>query len=195
MLDNIFIGFYLIAFIAEILIQLLYLRKIKQNRITDDRKKGLERLLLFLLLLGMKVIPLLYILTPLLGFADYHLPVLAGWIGVGIMITAVSVFWKSHADLGRNWSQTLQIKEEHILVTRGIYHLIRHPMYAAQWLWCIAQALLLQNWIAGFSRLVVFLPLYLLRVPREEEMMIDHFGEEYRLYITCTGRIIPRLWR
>jgi len=68
-------------------------------------------------------------------------------------------------------------------------------MYAAHLLWGIAQALLLQNWIAGLSMLVFFLPVYLYRVPHEEQMMLEHFGEEYRSYMNRTGRIIPRVWR
>jgi len=59
----------------------------------------------------------------------------------------------------------------------------------------LAQALLLQNWIAGFAMLASLLPLYLVRVPREEQMMLEHFGEEYRLYMNRTGRVVPRLWR
>jgi protein-S-isoprenylcysteine O-methyltransferase Ste14 len=39
----------------------------------------------------------------------------------------------------------------------------------------------------------MFMPLYLLRVPREERMMLDEFGEEYRAYMNHTGRVIPRL--
>jgi protein-S-isoprenylcysteine O-methyltransferase Ste14 len=68
-------------------------------------------------------------------------------------------------------------------------------MYSAHWLWGIAQALLIHNWIAGLASLVIFLPLYLLRVSREEQMMLEQFGEEYRLYMRRTGRIIPRLLR
>jgi len=67
-------------------------------------------------------------------------------------------------------------------------------MYAAHWLWGIAQALLLQNWIAGLAMLASFLPMYLHRVPREEQMKLEQFGEEYRLYMNRTGRLIPRLW-
>jgi protein-S-isoprenylcysteine O-methyltransferase Ste14 len=66
-------------------------------------------------------------------------------------------------------------------------------MYASQCLWGFAQALLLHNWIAGCAGLVAFLPLYLVRVPREERMMLDHFGDDYRAYCVQTGRIVPRL--
>ncbi|WP_374711785.1 hypothetical protein [Symbiobacterium terraclitae] len=56
-----------------------------------------------------------------------------------------------------------------------------------------AQALLLQNWIAGPASLVALLPLDLVRVPQEERMMLRHFGDEDRRYGERTGRIFPRL--
>jgi len=68
-------------------------------------------------------------------------------------------------------------------------------MYAAHWLWAIAQLLLLHNWIAGPSFLVTVFPFYLYRVPREEAMLIKEFGGEYREYMNRTGRVIPRFWR
>jgi protein-S-isoprenylcysteine O-methyltransferase Ste14 len=108
------------------------------------------------------------------------------------MAGALVVFWRAHADLGQNWSPTLQIREGHRLVTNGIYQSIRHPMYASQWLWVIAQALLLQNWIAGLGGVISFLPMYLLRVGPEEQMMVDEFGEEYRNYMGRTGRVLPK---
>lgn len=96
-------------------------------------------------------------------------------------------------DLGHNWSATLRIRPEHSLITHGVYRRIRHPMYTAHLLWAIAQGLLLANWLAGWIFLVAFVPLYLLRVPHEEQMMLEQFGQEYRTYMARTGRIIPRL--
>src|SRR5215204_5393163 len=65
-------------------------------------------------------------------------------------------------------------------------------MYASIWLWGIAQTLLLQNWIAGWASIVLFVPMYVLRVSREEQM-IEQFGEAYRAYMNRTGRVGPRL--
>ncbi len=81
----------------------------------------------------------------------------------------------------------------HTLVAEGVYRTIRHPMYASQMLLGVAQILLLQNWIAGPAGLLLFLPLYWVRVPREEQMMLDQFGADYRAYMARTGRILPRL--
>jgi len=66
-------------------------------------------------------------------------------------------------------------------------------MYASQWLWVIAQPLLLQNWIAGFLNLLVFIPFYLLRVKAEEQMMLDSFGAQYQEYMKKTGGVLPKM--
>ncbi|MBM3173068.1 MAG: isoprenylcysteine carboxylmethyltransferase family protein, partial [Chloroflexi bacterium] len=79
------------------------------------------------------------------------------------------------------------------LVSDGVYRYIRHPMYAAHMLWGIAQALLVWNWISGLASLVIFIPLYFLRVTREEKLMLEQFGDGYKSYMNRTGRIIPRL--
>ena len=66
-------------------------------------------------------------------------------------------------------------------------------MYASIWLWDVAQAMLLQNWLAGCSALLAFTVLYFLRTPREEQLMCESFGEEYHEYMRQTGRLFPRL--
>lgn len=66
-------------------------------------------------------------------------------------------------------------------------------MYAAHVLWGIAQVLMLENWLAGWSLLVMTVPIMLFRMVVEERMMIETFGDEYRAYIEKTGRILPRL--
>jgi protein-S-isoprenylcysteine O-methyltransferase Ste14 len=65
-------------------------------------------------------------------------------------------------------------------------------MYASQWLWSIAQILLLQNWLAGPLNFIFFIPFYILRVPAEETMMLDTFGDLYCEYLKKTGGVIPK---
>ena len=64
-------------------------------------------------------------------------------------------------------------------------------MYSAFWLWAIAQALLLPNWVAGFAGPVGFGILFFGRVASEERMMLETFGDSYRAYMTRTGRVFP----
>ncbi len=66
-------------------------------------------------------------------------------------------------------------------------------MYLAHIVWALAQILLLQNWIVGPSFLLTSLPLYFVRIPREEQMMLQTFKEEYQEYMNRTGRIFPKI--
>jgi protein-S-isoprenylcysteine O-methyltransferase Ste14 len=139
-----------------------------------------------------QLLPLVFFFSSRLEFADYSLPIGLGILGAIFFVAAVWLIWRSHADLGRNWSPTLQIRREHGLIMAGVYRLVRHPMYAAHVLWAIGQPLIVQNWLAGWGGLVAMLPVYILRVGKEEQMMLDHFGNEYREYMNRTGRIVPR---
>ena len=112
--------------------------------------------------------------------------------GVVVLVVGNWVFWKSHRDLGGNWSPRLEIRVQHRFVTDGIYRRIRHPMYLSLWLLVAAQAMILPNYIAGFSGLVPFAFLYALRVGKEEAMMREHFGAEYDEYQKRSGRLLPR---
>lgn len=186
---------FLIGFIVTFAIRFYFARLAKQNQqVIDGRVTVVERVRLILTILGMLVLPLVYVFTPCFEFADYNLPDGAGWLGAILFGSAIALFWRSHTDLGQNWSASLEVRHDHALVENGVYRYIRHPMYAAFWLWGIAQALLLHNWICGLSYLVSFLPMYLYRVPREEQMMLDRFGEQYQHYSTRTGRVIPKLY-
>lgn len=145
--------------------------------------------------LGMMVAPIVYLATPLLDFADYASLEGATWAGAFVMAASLLLFWRSHADLGRSFSRTTEIRDNHELITHGVYSVLRHPMYAAIWLFGLAQALLLPNWVAGLGGVVGFAPMYFLRTPREEAMMAAEFGERYREYARRTGRVIPRVTR
>ncbi|PIE06360.1 MAG: hypothetical protein CSA74_12935 [Rhodobacterales bacterium] len=102
------------------------------------------------------------------------------------------LFWRSHVDLGGNWSYLLELREGHQLVTHGLYARIRHPMYAAFLLFGLTQALLINNWIAGPSGLISIAILFGPRMLHEEAMMRDRFGAEYDAYCARTPRLIPR---
>lgn len=191
---SVFVIAYWLGIIIEMVIRIPLRKNWKGSAKAEQRVTQTEKILLGLLSLVMVVIPLIYSLTDWLAFANYALPSWAGWLGVFLLICALLVFARAHIDLKTNWSPTLEIFDKHSLVTTGIYKTIRHPMYASQWLWVIAQILLLQNWLAGPIDLLFFIPFYILRVRAEERMMIDTFGDPYRQYMKRVGAVIPKFW-
>jgi protein-S-isoprenylcysteine O-methyltransferase Ste14 len=190
---DIFTAIYFAALVVEMIIRAPLNRRRRQEQMSARRVTGQEIFILLLLLLGGFILPIIYAATNWLDFADYTLPAWASWLGVLLLAAGLLIFWRAHADLGLNWSPSLEIREKHELITHGIYGVIRHPMYASQWLVAIAQPLLLHNWIAGFANLLVFIPFYFLRVRAEEQMMLDSFGNQSRDYMKTTGGILPKL--
>ena len=95
--------------------------------------------------------------------------------------------------LPSSWSVTLELNADHRLVTRGVYRLVRHPMYTSFFVLGIGQALLMANWIAGFAGLAATWLLVAIRLPNEEAMMIEAFGDEYRAYTRRTGVLVPKM--
>lgn len=143
---------------------------------------------------GLGVLPVLYLWTGLLDFADRG----ASWFvfaaGLVLGAGALAMFVLTHKALGKLWSVSLQIKQSHRLVTEGVYEKLRHPMYTGFWLMASAQALFLANWAAGLSGMIGFGFLFFSRIGPEEEMMEAAFGEDYRSYRKRSWRIIPHVW-
>jgi protein-S-isoprenylcysteine O-methyltransferase Ste14 len=183
---------YLIEYILISIVRTMHTRPYRREKVEIDRRTTLDLSLLGLVGLSM-LTPLIYIFSPVFDFANYKLPSWTGWLGAIIFAAAIWLLWRSHADLGRSWTPTLGLRDDHRLVTKGVFKYIRHPMYAAHILWGVATPLMLHNWIAGFSFLLLTTLQYLSRVGDEERMMLEQFGEEYRSYMERTGRIIPRL--
>ncbi len=153
-----------------------------------------DGILLAISFAGLFILPVTYVTAGEPRLADYPFHPLLAWFGAVVFAAALIGFYLAHHDLGRFWSVTLEIRQTHRLVTTGVYRHVRHPMYAAFFLWAVAQALLLPNWIAGPAGLVGFGILFGLRVGREEQMMEATFGDAYRAYAARTWRVVPGLF-
>jgi protein-S-isoprenylcysteine O-methyltransferase Ste14 len=121
----------------------------------------------------------------------FPLPAWLRWVGFALGLLSVAFWTWTQVKLDTQWSAQLQLTRGHHLVTSGPYALMRHPLYTAMFGWCISLALLTANWI--FVVVAVFsIAALVWRVPKEEQMMIEAFGEEYKAYMQRTGRFFPR---
>ncbi len=195
MFNSIFKIAYFIEFLIALTIRKSNEIKFTKQEIEIQKKSISELILLVLVGIGM-LVPIGYVFSSFLDFANYSLPDWLGWTGVILFAFAIWLLWKSHNDLGRNWAPTVAMRFEHELVTNGVYKYLRHPMYTAHLVWAIAQILILQNWIAGYSFLIAQVPFYIIRIKNEEAMMIKQFGKEYTAYMKITYRLIPKVrWK
>lgn len=155
----------------------------------EGRGAFIARVVLFVLLIAWLV---LYTWNPpWLGGLSFPLPPWLRWVGFGVGLAGLALWTWVQAALGRQWSAQLQTRSGHRLITTGPYARVRHPMYTAMLGFGLGLALVTANWV--FVGLAVLVVLGLVaRAPREERMMLEQFGEEYRAYTQRTGRFFPR---
>lgn len=95
--------------------------------------------------------------------------------------------------LRTNYSSTLVIRESHELVDRGLYRVVRHPIYLGALLVVLGLPLGTSSWIA-LPPMLLLIPLVLYRIRIEERLLLEEFGEEYRSYMRRTRRLVPFLY-
>jgi len=185
---------YLAGTLAMFVLRAPFIRRSIQVPVAQSRIGPREVLLVSLVAVGLLLLPVLWLTTELLAFADRR-P--CAWaLGSGLLAYALGLWllYRAHVDLGRDWSNTLQIRKGHRVVTDGVYRRIRHPMYAALLLHALGQALVVPNWLAGPGYLAAFVLLVALRLGPEERLMLETFGPTYEQYRSRTRRLIPGLW-
>ena len=166
---------WVLGIVAWYVIRYPFERRAKRVRIVSNRRSRSESVGLASALLGLAILPGFYVATGIPKAADYPASAWAVALGAIIFCSALWVFRRSHKELGRNWSITLEIREQHELVCAGPYALVRHPMYTSFLLMGLGQAFLLSNWVAGLAGLIGFAVLFFLRVDKEERMMLENF--------------------
>lgn len=147
---------------------------------------------------------LLFFVFPFVGIFAWMfvlnrwLPPRPSWIlyAAGLLIggTGMAIRVIGKRTLGKFFTVRVQLQEGHRIVDQGIYAHLRHPLYLGFLLEWVAPPLILGSTI-GF--LFVTLPLALVilaRIPREEALLTEAFGDGYRDYMRRTKRLIPGVW-
>jgi protein-S-isoprenylcysteine O-methyltransferase Ste14 len=183
----------LVASVVMVVIRAPHGRQSSRVNVARSYKGRLEAALLTFVWIAF-FLPLIWIVSPVFSFADYALRLWPFSAGALCLVSGLWLFHRSHADLGKYWSITLELREEHQLITEGIYRYIRHPMYTALFLYSIGQALVIPNWVVGPSYLVTFGILFAFRLRAEETMMLEAFGDDYAEYMARTKRVVPGIW-
>jgi protein-S-isoprenylcysteine O-methyltransferase Ste14 len=114
----------------------------------------------------------------------------AAYVGLALTTLGVAFAIWARSTLGGNWSATVTLKENHSLVQRGPYRLVRHPIYAGALLAMLGTAVVYGEMGCLVAVFIAFLGWWL-KARREEEFMAQQFGEDYRLYQRSVKRMIP----
>ncbi|MHB1959675.1 MAG: methyltransferase family protein [Acidobacteriaceae bacterium] len=121
------------------------------------------------------------------------LPSTAGIQSIGLLLMLIGLGFAVWArfTLGRNWSGMVTVKENHTLVTRGPYALVRHPIYTGLMLAMLGTAIT-EGKVYFFAIALPVSALALwLKLRTEEKFMIETFGEQYVAYRQRVKALVP----
>jgi protein-S-isoprenylcysteine O-methyltransferase Ste14 len=107
---------------------------------------------------------------------------------IGLIVAIVA-----RRTLAGNWSRAVAFKEDHELITAGLYHYIRHPIYTGILLMILGTALFVGTLSAGIGFLIIALAIWF-KLQAEEELLSKHFPREYPAYKNRTKALIPYIF-
>lgn len=144
--------------------------------------------------LGLWISVLGYLFSPsTFQWASLSLAPAVRWFGFAVGLgSSILLFWTLNS-LGKNLTDTVVTRAAATLVTNGPYRWVRHPFYVTTALLIASVTLLAANWLIGVSGLLVFV-LLAVRTRKEEQRLIERFGQQYRDYMAATGRFFPRMF-
>jgi len=114
--------------------------------------------------------------------------------GLSLLVAGVAIRWSAIYTLGKFFTGTVLIMEDHRLVRTGIYKHLRHPAYTGALIAHLGIGLSFSNWFSLTLSVVPFLVAVMYRIHVEEQALREAFGEEYRDYSRGTKRLIPKLY-
>jgi len=113
--------------------------------------------------------------------------------GVFVRDRVPEKFYAVHRDLGRSWSVTLELRDQHALITHGVYRYVRHPMYSGALLFVVAIPLALGSWW-GVLLVMPFFPVLVWRILDEEDFLRKNLAGYAEYMQRVRYRLVPSVW-
>ena len=176
---------YFVWIVSELFGAVLVPRLRRRGATRVKRDRGSGALIIFTVLVSI-------ILALSLGYAGVGpLPDWVFYPGIFLMLLGVFLRQWAIAVLGRFFSLTVRVAEDHRVIDKGPYRLVRHPSYSGVLITFIGLSLAVQSLGALLVLLSVFVVSYGYRMRVEEKALLAELGEDYSNYMKRTKRLIP----
>jgi protein-S-isoprenylcysteine O-methyltransferase Ste14 len=116
-------------------------------------------------------------------------PIIA-WTGLALTVAGCAFAVWARILIGNNWSANVTVKQDHRLIRKGPYSIVRHPIYSGFLLGLLGTALALGEW-RGIAGLALAFIGWRMKSSLEEAFMVAQFGEEYVAYEREVKALIP----
>jgi protein-S-isoprenylcysteine O-methyltransferase Ste14 len=118
-----------------------------------------------------------------------------GWLAAfGLLIELCGMWMALGARIQLGFFTSGKSAENPVLVKRGVYRYIRHPIYAGTFLVLLAWPLVYGAPVTAMLTLIVGVIFCYRRMKQEDAVMLERFGAEYEAYMRETDALIPAIW-
>ena len=111
-----------------------------------------------------------------------------------LLVAGLAIRWTAILTLGRFFSTSVAIQQDHRLVRTGLFRLVRHPSYSGLLLLFLGMALSFGNWLSFAVIVLPFLAALLHRIRLEESSLVEALGQDYVEYCRSTKRLLPGIF-
>jgi len=115
---------------------------------------------------------------------------IAYWLGLVMLAAGIAIAVWARRYLGRNWSGTVTVKQDHKLVRSGPYRFVRHPIYTGLLLAILGTAVAIGEW-RGLIAFALIIAGFLLKIRTEERFMSETFADAYARYRAEVPALVP----
>ncbi len=114
-----------------------------------------------------------------------------GWLMAGAAVVGLLFTWWARIVLGKLWSGDVTRKQDHHIVDRGPYAVVRHPIYTGIILASIATAVMRGTTLA-FAGVAITTVSWYIKARLEESFLREQLGREnYDTYARRVPMLIP----
>ena len=177
---------WIVWLISEVIFTRIFRSKLKAS-------KGPDRNTLNLLWIAITLAITLGVLNSLF----FEFPVAGAWLnytGLGLMLEGMLIRFIAIYTLGKFFSVDVSIRDDHLLVSNGLYKYIRHPAYTGSLMTFTGFGLSMNNRVSLIIVVVPVLLTFLYRIKVEESTLLNQSGLEYSEYMKHTWRLIPWIY-
>jgi protein-S-isoprenylcysteine O-methyltransferase len=118
----------------------------------------------------------------------------AAALGTALFIAGLAIRWYAIIYLGRFFTVNVAIASDHKLVEGGPYRYVRHPAYSGALLAFLGLGLCIGNWVSIAAVAIPVLAVFLWRIHVEEAALLLGLGNQYRIYMDRTKRLLPGVY-
>jgi protein-S-isoprenylcysteine O-methyltransferase Ste14 len=116
------------------------------------------------------------------------------YLGAALFVFGLTLRWVAIISLKRAFTVKVTILKNHQLKSDGVYRWVRHPSYTGMYIYALGLGFVMHSLISIAILLWGVWYTTHNRIPVEESVLEDHFGDAYREYKAKTWKLFPLIY-